>query len=267
MRKQSNANVVTTANAVKNELAAIGPTLPPGSAVTIASDSTLFINSSLAETRLNLLESILTTSFVLFLFLRNWRSSLIVLVAIPVSLVGTFFAMWALHFTLNIVSLMALGLCIGILVDDSIVILENIDRHIGLGRSQEAAVSGRKEIALAAVAITLCDVVVFAPIAFMTDIVGQFFREFGLTVVSATLLSLLVSFTVTPMMASRMLRRRAGGGPAGAGGGGHGGAQGSVRTVLRHPIKDTYRRFLTWSLDHRAAVIVPWRSLSSPASP
>jgi HAE1 family hydrophobic/amphiphilic exporter-1 len=247
--------VVTTADAVKAELAALGPTLPPGTSVTVASDATLFINSSLAETRLNLVESILTTSLVLFLFLRRWRSSLIVLVAIPVSLVGTFFAMWALHFTLNVVSLMALGLCIGILVDDSIVILENIDRHIALGElPRAAAVSGRKEIALAAVAITLCDVVVFAPIAFMTDIVGQFFREFGLTVVCATLLSLLVSFTVTPMMASRMLGAR--------------GARAREAAMEEKPagrfgrffetgIKGTYRRFLSWSLDHRAAVILP----------
>ena len=131
------------------------------------------------------MESIITTSLVLFLFLRRWRSSLIVLIAIPISLVGTFFAMWLFHFTLNIVSLMALGLCIGILVDDSIVILENVDRHIHLGEDpRTAAVRGRMEIGLAAVAITLCDVVVFAPIAFLTDIVGQFFRQFGLTVVA-----------------------------------------------------------------------------------
>ncbi len=252
VRKQSDANVVTTANAVKAELSALGPTLPPGTSVTVASDATLFINSSLAETRLNLVESIITTSLVLFLFLRRWRSSLIVLVAIPVSLVGTFFAMWALHFTLNVVSLMALGLCIGILVDDSIVILENIDRHIALGElPRAAAVSGRKEIALAAIAITLCDVVVFAPIAFMTDIVGQFFRQFGLTVVCATLLSLLVSFTVTPMMASRMLKAvRAPLEPSR-------GQAGAFGRFFETGVKGTYRRFLQWSLDHRAAVIVP----------
>jgi HAE1 family hydrophobic/amphiphilic exporter-1 len=254
VRKQSDANVVTTANTVKAELGALGPTLPPGTSVTVASDATLFINSSLAETRLNLGESIITTSLVLFLFLRRWRSSLIVLIAIPVSLVGTFFAMWALHFTLNIVSLMALGLCIGILVDDSIVILENIDRHISLGElPRAAAVNGRKEIALAAVAITLCDVVVFAPIAFMTDIVGQFFREFGLTVVCATLLSLLVSFTVTPMMASRLLgakRTRAGeAAPEEK-------SVGRFGRFFEIGIKGNYRRFLLWSLDHRAAVIV-----------
>jgi HAE1 family hydrophobic/amphiphilic exporter-1 len=264
VRKQSDANVVTTAQTVKAELEALGPTLPPGTSVTVASDATLFINSSLAETRLNLLESIITTSLVLFIFLRRWRSSLIVLVAIPVSLVGTFFAMWALHFTLNVVSLMALGLCIGILVDDSIVILENIDRHINLGElPRVAAVNGRREIALAAVAITLCDVVVFAPIAFMTDIVGQFFREFGLTVVCATLLSLLVSFTLTPMMASRMLgSKRVGSDSDEPQKAAHQAVAAEKPTrrfgrFFETDIKGTYRRFLQWSLDHRAAVITP----------
>ena len=260
VRKQSDANVVTTADAVKAELSALGPTLPPGTSLTVASDATVFINSSLAETRLNLVESIITTSLVLFLFLRRWRSSLIVLIAIPVSLVGTFFAMWVFHFTLNVVSLMALGLCIGILVDDSIVILENIDRHIALGElPRAAAVSGRKEIALAAVAITLCDVVVFAPIAFMTDIVGQFFREFGLTVVCATLLSLLVSFTVTPMMAARMLggRRVRTGTPVPVEPPEGGRAGGLFGRLFELGIKGTYRRFLEWSLDHRVVVIVP----------
>jgi len=258
VRKQSDANVVTTATAVKKELDVLQPTLLPGTTAAIASDATLFINSSLDETRLNLIESVITTSLVLFLFLRKWRPSLIVLIAIPLCLVGTFFAMWAMHFTLNIVSLMALGLCIGILVDDSIVILENIDRHIGLGEDpRTAAVNGRREIGLAAVAITLCDVVVFAPIAFMTDLVGQFFKEFGLTVVCATLLSLLVSFTVTPMMASRMLvgrrehaRPQEPSGEESAPKTGFGG-------FFERTVKGGYRRFLEWSLDHKAAIIVP----------
>jgi hydrophobic/amphiphilic exporter-1 (mainly G- bacteria), HAE1 family len=258
VRKQSSANVVTTATAVKKELGALAPTLLAGSALTVASDATLFINSSLDETRLNLLESIITTSIVLFLFLRRWRSSLIVLVTIPVSLVGTFFAMWLFHFTLNVVSLMALGLCIGILVDDSIVILENIDRHIRMGEDpRTASIEGRREIGLAAIAITLCDVVVFAPIAFMTDLVGQFFKEFGLTVVAATLLSLLVSFTLTPAMASRMLvgRRRGLAGPAEAAP--EEAPRGWFGRFFEDTVKRGYTRFLTWSLDHKAAVIVP----------
>ncbi|MGA2481092.1 MAG: efflux RND transporter permease subunit, partial [Spirochaetia bacterium] len=264
VRKQSDANVVATAERVKGELTALQPTLLPGTSLTVASDATTFINSSLDETRLNLVESIITTSLVLFLFLRRWRSSLIVLIAIPISLVGTFFAMWAMHFTLNVVSLMGLGLCIGILVDDSIVILENVDRHIHLGEDpMTAAVRGRREIGLAAIAITLCDVVVFAPIAFLTDIVGQFFRQFGLTVVCATLLSLLVSFTVTPMMASRMLvSRRARRAAAAKGEAAAGRAEAASAPPARgfggffeRTIKGGYVRFLDWCLDHRGLVL------------
>ena len=254
VRKQSNANLMDTANRVKQTLPSLRGSLLPGTRLTLASDATLFVTSSLDETRLNLLESIITTSLVLFLFLRRWRSSLIVLIAIPFSLVGTFFAMYTFHFTLNIVSLMALGLCIGILVDDSIVILENVDRHILLGEdSRTAAVRGRMEIGLAAVAITLCDVVVFAPIAFLSDIVGQFFRQFGVTVVAATLLSLLVSFTITPMMASRMLGagKRAAPAPGGEQAGG-----GAFGRFFETGIKGGYRRFLQWCLANRWKVII-----------
>ena len=277
VRKQSDANVVDTARRVKMELAALQSTLLPGTSLTVAHDATKFINASLDETRLNLVESIITTALVLFLFLRRWRSSLIVLVAIPISLVGTFFAMWLFHFTLNIISLMALGLCIGILVDDSIVILENVDRHILLGEdAHTAAVRGRMEIGLAAVAITLCDVVVFAPIAFLTDIVGQFFKQFGLTVVFATLLSLLVSFTITPMMASRMLGKNGGKrgahrkaaapsepahgnargtAPGAEYGNAPGTAPGVIGRLFESVIKGSYRRTLEWSLGNRGVVI------------
>jgi HAE1 family hydrophobic/amphiphilic exporter-1 len=259
IRKQSNANLVDTTARIKQALPSLQASLLPGTKLTVASDATLFITASLDETRLNLLESIITTSLVLFLFLRRWRSSLIVLIAIPFSLVGTFFAMYLFHFTLNIVSLMALGLCIGILVDDSIVILENVDRHILLGEdSRTAAVRGRMEIGLAAVAITLCDVVVFAPIAFLSDIVGQFFRQFGVTVVAATLLSLLVSFTITPMMASRML----GGGKRKdapmhdtAPPSGEPANQGAFGRFFETSVKGGYRRFLLWCLANRWKVI------------
>jgi len=204
--KSSDANIVETAKRVKKELEAVRASLPSGVQVTVATDETIFINSSLAETQRDLLLGILVTSFVLFLFLRRVRSSLIVLVSIPVSLVSTFFMMYVCGFTLNIVSTMALALCIGILVDDSIVVLENIHRHRQLGKdAATAAIEGRKEIAMAAIAITLCDVVVFAPIAFMGDLVGQFFRQFGLTVVFAALFSLLVSFTLVPAMAAHLL--------------------------------------------------------------
>jgi HAE1 family hydrophobic/amphiphilic exporter-1 len=152
----------------------------------------------------SLVEGIVLTAVVLMLFLHAWRNALVVMIAIPSSLLSTFIVMKQLHFTLDIVSLMGVSLIIGILVDDSIVVLENITRHRDMGESPfEAAISGRGEIGGAAVAITLVDVVVFLPIAFLSGIVGKFMIEFGIVVVVATLFSLLVSFTLTPMLAAR----------------------------------------------------------------
>src|SRR5437868_1347875 len=143
----------------------------------------------------------------MLLFLHAWRHTVIVLLAIPTSLVSTFLVMYALGFSLNIMSLMALALMIGILVDDSIVVLENIHRHLHLGENPfQAALTGRSEIGLAAIAITLADVVVYTPIAFISGTLGQLFRQYGLTIVAATLFSLLIGFTLTPMLASRWLR-------------------------------------------------------------
>jgi hydrophobic/amphiphilic exporter-1 (mainly G- bacteria), HAE1 family len=152
----------------------------------------------------SLLEGIVLTAVVLMLFLHAWRNALVVMISIPSSLLSTFIVMKQLHFTLDIVSLMGVSLIIGILVDDSIVVLENITRHRDLGQAPaDAAISGRSEIGGAAVAITLVDVVVFLPIAFLSGIVGKYMVEFGIVVVVATLFSLLVSFTLTPMLAAR----------------------------------------------------------------
>ncbi len=157
----------------------------------------------------SLLEGIVLTALVLMLFLHAWRNAVVVMIAIPSSLLATFIVMSILHFTLDIVSLMALSLIIGILVDDSIVVLENITRHRDMGESaKDAAISGRGEIGGAAVAITLVDVVVFLPIAFLSGIVGKFMVEFGIVVVVATLFSLFVSFTLTPMLAARWSVKR-----------------------------------------------------------
>lgn len=253
VRKQSDANIVETANKVKNELEALRGTLASGTDLVIAQDSTYFINSSLSETKRNMVEGIITTAIVLYLFLRSWRSSLIVLVAIPTSLISTFFVMYVLNFTFNIVSLMALALCIGILVDDSIVVLENIHRHMDMGKDhKQAAVDGRMEIGLAAIAITLCDVVVFAPIAFMTDLVGQFFRQFGLTVVFATLFSLFISFTLTPLMASRIYKKS---NDAGKSDHEHNEKQGKLAKLFDKYAKPAYSSFLAWCLDNRWKIV------------
>jgi HAE1 family hydrophobic/amphiphilic exporter-1 len=209
IRKQKDANIIGTAKRIRGRLKVLEHRLPSGVALSVAADSSEFIRSTLNETKRNLLEGVLMTALVLVLFLRRWRSSLIVLIAIPCSVFAAILMMRLTGCTFNIISLTALAMCVGILVDDSIVVLENIHRHLHAGEEPDiAAVEGRMEIGRAAVAITLCDVVVFAPFAFLHDLVGQFFRQFGLTVVFAALFSLLVSFTITPLLAARLYRSR-----------------------------------------------------------
>ncbi|HWR09198.1 MAG TPA: efflux RND transporter permease subunit [Sporomusa sp.] len=204
--KNSDANIVQTVQAVQEQLASLQQEYPDYQFIIVANDAN-YIDNSLNNTLTTLVEGIVTTGLVLFLFLRGWRSMAAVMVAIPTSLIATFLVMYMAGFTFNMMSLMGMALCIGILVDDSIVVLENIHRHLQKGEPAAlAAEKGRNEIGLAAIAITLCDVVVFLPIAFMTDITGQYFRQFGLTIVFATLFSLFVSFTLTPMLAARLFK-------------------------------------------------------------
>jgi HAE1 family hydrophobic/amphiphilic exporter-1 len=252
--KQSDANIVVAVDGVKTALEEIKNSLPKGIKLDIAMDTTVFIKTALKGIQKNLFEGIIITAVVLLLFLKSWRSSLIVLVAIPTSLISTFFMMYLSHFTLNLLSLMGLSLCIGILVDDSIVILENIQRHLDKGKNRiDAAIDGRKEIGMAAIAITLCDVVVFAPVAFMSGMAGQMFKQFGLTVAFASLFSLFVSFTITPMLASRFLKK-----------GDIKNIEDSSEDMERREVltKRTfgrttaaYKRILLWCLRHRWSVI------------
>src|SRR5919204_4719693 len=219
--KQSDSNTLQVSEGVRKVLRQLEKELPPDVRIEVVSDQALFTRESLNDVRRNLAEAVVLTGLVLLVFLHTFRSTFIVLLAIPTSLISTFVMMFALGFTLNMMSLMALALTVGILVDDSIVVLENIFRHLELGENRYvAALKGRSEIGLAAITITLVDVVVYAPIAFMSGIVGQYFKQFGLVIAAATLFSLFVSFTLTPMLASRWLslpnpRSRAGGrGPA-----------------------------------------------------
>lgn len=205
--KQSTANSVTVADNVKKAIAQLQPSLPEGTTFGVLFDSSLTTKQSLADVNQNLIAAVILTGVVLLFFLHNIRSTFIVLLAIPTSLISTYAVMYVLGFTLNMLSLMALALLIGILVDDSIVVLENITRHIELGeKPRSAALVGRSEIGLAAIAITFVDVVVYTPVAFMSGTIGAFFRQFGLTITAATLFSLLISFTLTPMLASRWLK-------------------------------------------------------------
>jgi len=189
-------------------------------------------------------------AIVLFLFLHSARNSLIVLLSIPTSLVTTFFFMWMFDYTLNLMSLMALALVIGILVDDSIVVLENIHRHLERGEDPAtAAVNGRSEIGFAAIAITLVDVVVFLPISLVGGVVGRIFSEFGITIVVSTLLSLFVSFTLTPMLASKWSRLVE-----------QSKATWIGRLILRFEsfqdeLGERYKKLLAWGLAHRKTVV------------
>ena len=253
VKKQSDANIVETTKDVKEKLKSIEKTLPSGINVSIADDSSTFINESLSEVKISLIEGIITTSIIMFLFLKRIKSSLIVLVAIPTSLVATFFMMYVCNFTLNILSLLALSLSIGILVDDSIVVLENIQRHLRQGKGLiRAAIDGRDEIGMAAISITLCDIVVFGPVAFMSGMIGQFFRQFGLTVIFATIFSLIVSFTLTPMLASRLLKEE----KDDIDSNDHKvEAKKGFMTKLFDKANEEYKRFLLWSLDHRWKIV------------
>jgi HAE1 family hydrophobic/amphiphilic exporter-1 len=203
----SDANTVQVADALRTELKRLQSLLPQGTSITVTNDQSLFTRASLDSIQHDLGLAIIMVAIVILIFLHDWKHTVIVLCAIPTSLISTFLVMYLLGFTLNTMSMMALALMIGILVDDSIVVLENIHRHLALGTSPwQAAIIGRSEIGMAAIAITMADIVVYTPIAFMSGSIGQLFRQYGLTVVAATLFSMLMSFTLTPMLASRWLR-------------------------------------------------------------
>lgn len=208
IRKTSDANTVTTAEGVRKELEAIRADLPAGADIVVVRDQSQFIQSSVNDVLSNLLIGILLTTLVLFLFLHSWRGTVIAAAAMPVTVVSTFLLVDTAGFTLNIMTLMALSITVGILVTNTIVVLENISRHMQRGEdSKVAARKGTAEIGVAVAASTLTNLVVFTPIAFMGGIIGQFFYAFGLTVVFATLFSIFISFTLAPMLAARLLRK------------------------------------------------------------
>lgn len=253
--KQADANTVQVVDGIKGELARLERELPKDIIARVAYDQSTFLKESLDDVRLSLALGALLAVGVVYLFLHNLRSTAIIALAIPTSMLAAFTPLAFAGFSINMMTLLALALSTGILVDDSIVVLENIHRHLDLGElPRDAALNGRSEIGLAALAITFTDVVVFVPIAFMGGIVGQFFRQFGLTVATVTLFSLLVSFTLTPMLASRWFARRHRGDEVAA----HG-VVGRIfgRFDAFYAGLDTrYRGVLAWALDHRWVIIV-----------
>jgi hydrophobic/amphiphilic exporter-1 (mainly G- bacteria), HAE1 family len=206
--KQASANTITVVDQVKQEMASLQGQLPANVRLDIVTDASIYTSKSFNTVQRALLEAVICTGLILLLFLHTWRSTLIVLVSIPVSLLSTLVIMGSLHYNLNLLTMMALTLCVGILVDDSIVVLENIYRHLDMHKSPiNAAIDGRSEIGLAALTITCVDVVVYLPIAVMlSGVSAEFLRPFALTIAAATLISLLVSFTLTPLLASKFLK-------------------------------------------------------------
>ena len=201
--KQQDANIVVTGDAVKKALDEIRKTLPPDVELTLIYASSDWVKGSLNGLKHTLIEGALLTVAIVFLFLHSWRSTIITGLTLPIAVISSFIAVYMLGFTLNFMTMMALSLCIGLLIDDAIVVRENIVRHIGLGKDHyTASREGTDEIGLAVMATTFALCAVFVPVAFMGGIIGKFFYPFGITVVVAVLVSLFVSFTLDPMLSS-----------------------------------------------------------------
>ncbi len=206
--KLADANTITVVDQVRAAIKRLEPELLPDTRMNIVVDASNYTSKSFITVQRALIEAVLVTGFILLLFLHTWRSTLIVLISIPVSLLITLVVMSMLHYNLNLLTMVALTVSVGILVDDSIVVLENIYRHLDMGKSPlQAAIDGRNEIGLAAMTITLVDIVVYIPIAVMTTgIPRQFLAPFAVVIATATLASLAVSFTLTPLLASTFLK-------------------------------------------------------------
>ncbi|HWQ56156.1 MAG TPA: efflux RND transporter permease subunit [Bryobacteraceae bacterium] len=250
IRKQSGTNTVAVSDAAKERMEEIRKTLPPDFKVVIVRDDSEFINAALHSIEEHLILGGFLAAVVVFLFLWNFRSTIIAAIAIPTSIVAAFGLMAALNYTLNQMTMLSLTLMVGIVIDDAIVVLENIYRFVEeKGMTPfDAAIEGTREIGLAVMATTLSLLAVFVPIGFMGGVVGRFMSSFGLTSAAAIAVSLLVSFTLTPMLAARWIK------PVEKGAGGH--AHSAKESRFYRPIDRTYTRMLHWSMAHRWTVVL-----------
>ncbi len=245
VRRQSGTNTVAVVREVTDRLNGLRPRLPAGYTLEIIRDQSDFINASVKTVQEHLIVGAILAALVVFVFLRNWRSTLIAAIAIPASIISTFALMYAMGFTMNMLTLLALTLAVGIVIDDAIVVLENIYRHMeekGLSPFQ-AAIQGTREIGLAVLATTLSLVAVFLPVAFMGGIVGRFMYSFGLTMAFSILVSLVVAFTLTPMMSSRWLIREKDAGHS------------SKDSRFFRFLDSGYERLLRWAMGRRWVIV------------
>ncbi len=251
--KQSKANTVEVVDAVKKEVEKIQKELPPGVEISVVRDTSVFIRESLDDVKVTLVLGGILTVLIVFCFLNSWRSTVITGLTLPISVISSYIVMYALNMTLNFMTLMALSLAIGLLIDDAIVVRENIVRHLERGKDHmSASRDGTAEIGLAVLATTASIMAVFVPVAFMKGLVGKFFFQFGITVAFAVLVSLFVSFTLDPMLSSRWhdpdIHRK--------------GKRNRVARALDvfndwfDRTADRYKSVIGWALDHRKAIFV-----------
>jgi hydrophobe/amphiphile efflux-1 (HAE1) family protein len=255
IRKQSGANSVAVVDQVRERIAELGPELPQGYSLEVVRDNTAIIRTSVSAVVEHLVLGALFAGVVVLLFLGSVRSTVIAAVAIPVSIIGTFALMWVQGFTMNTITMLALALAVGIVIDDAIVVLENIHRAIEEKRLSpiKASIVATKEIALAVLATTLSLVAVFLPVALMSGVVGRFLKSFGMTMAFSILVSMLVSFTLTPMLSSRWLREKR---PHS-----EGGTEGQkpllerIADRVHAPIERAYVAVLAWVMRRRWVVV------------
>lgn len=251
--KQSGANTVDVVDSVKKIVDKLQPEMPDGTTIEIVRDGSIMIRDSVHDVQKTMIEGGILTILIVFLFLNSWRSTVITGLTLPISVIASFIAMNFMGMTLNVMTLMALSLAIGMLIDDAIVVRENIVRHMEMGKNHfQAAKDGTSEIGLAVLATTFSIVAVFVPVAFMKGIVGRFFFQFGITVTFAVLVSLFVSFTLDPMLSSRWfdpdIERK--------------GKRHFVARLLDSfndwfdRTADRYKGVIAWALDHRISVVV-----------
>ena len=203
VQKSQDENTIEVVDGLNKAIAELTPQLPPGLRLEPITDAARPIRVAVDNVRESLFEGAALTILIVFLFLNSWRSTVITGLTLPIALIGTFLFMNIFGFTINMITLMALSLCVGLLIDDAIVVRENIVRHVQMGKTPyQAALEGTQEIGLAVLATTFSIVAVFLPIGFMGGIIGKFFHEFGITIVAAVLISMFVSFTLDPMLSS-----------------------------------------------------------------
>jgi HAE1 family hydrophobic/amphiphilic exporter-1 len=251
--KQSGTNTVNLVDTIKEKLNDIRGTLPPSYRLQTTYDGSMYTRAAVKTAKEHLLLGAFFAGIVVLLFLRDWRSTLISALAIPASIIATFTLMWAEGFTLNSVTLLAITLSVGIVIDDAILVLENIFRFIReKGYSpKEAAIEATREIGLAVLATTLSLVAIFLPVGFMSGMIGRILKSFGLTMAAAIIVSLLVAFTLTPMLASRWLSggtKKQNSNPAEE-------SETSERRGFYHYLEGSYHNLLAWCLRHRGIVV------------